>query len=142
MREPRGQRADYRYFAPITTRWHDNDAYGHINNVVYYSYFDTVVNQFLIAQGLDLKDDSTRALVVSSGCQYHAEAAYPDALEGALKVRRLGNSSVEYGCAVFRQGDPQPAAEGFLVHVFVDRHHRPCPIPAALRAALATLENP
>ena len=142
MREQqRGTRADYRYFTPVTTRWHDNDIYGHINNVTYYSYFDSVANHFLIHEGgLDIHAGGVIGLVVSSGCRYHTALAYPDELTGALRVNRLGNSSVEYGLAIFRDGDEDAAAEGFFTHVFVDRGtRRPVPIPAQLRTTLARL---
>lgn len=134
-----GTRADYNYFVPITTRWHDNDLYGHVNNVTYYSYFDSVANHFLIQEGgLDIHEGTVIGLVVNSGCSYHAPLAFPDALEGGLRINRLGNSSVEYGIAIFRQGEEQAAAEGHFVHVFVDRaQRRPTPIPDALRTALA-----
>lgn len=138
----RGTRADYRYATPITTRWHDNDIYGHVNNVTYYSYFDSVANHFLIHEGgLDIHAGGVIGLVVSSGCHYHAALAYPDTLAGALRVNRLGNSSVEYGLAIFRDGDEEAAAEGFFTHVFVDRDtRRPVPIPERLRTALAKLK--
>jgi acyl-CoA thioester hydrolase len=137
-----GRRPDYRYFQPLTTRWSDNDIYGHVNNVTYYSYFDSVANHFLIHQGgLDIHAGSIIGLVVSSGCNYHAALAYPDRLEGALRVNRLGNSSVEYGLAIFREGDEQAAAEGYFTHVFVDRQtRRPCAMPEALRSELASLQ--
>jgi acyl-CoA thioester hydrolase len=136
-----GSRDDYGYFCPVTTRWSDNDIYGHINNVAYYSYFDSVANRFLIERGgLDIHGGSMIGLVVNSGCNYHAALAYPDPLEGGMRVNRLGNSSVEYGLAIFRQGEQQAAAEGHFTHVFVDREtRRPVPIPAAIRAALETL---
>ncbi|KAF0808809.1 thioesterase Superfamily protein [Alcanivorax sp. S71-1-4] len=134
----RGTRADYRYFTPITTRWHDNDVYGHVNNVTYYSYFDSVANHFLIHEGgLDIHQGNVIGLVVSSGCRYHAALAYPDILAGGLRINRLGNSSVEYGLAIFRDGEDAAAAEGFFTHVFVDRAtRRPVPIPDTLRKAL------
>ena len=140
-KKPIGRRADYRYFVPLTTRWSDNDIYGHINNVTYYSYFDSVANHFLIERGgLDIHAGHVIGLVVSSGCAYHAALAYPDALQGGMRVNRLGNSSVEYGLAIFRDGDEQAAAEGFFTHVFVDRQsRRPTPIPDSLRAALENL---
>ena len=136
-----GERADYRYFVPITTRWHDNDVYGHVNNVAYYSYFDSTANHFLIHEGgLDIHSGPIIGLVVSSGCDYHAPLAYPDQLSGALRVNRLGNSSVEYGLAIFREGETHAAAEGFFTHVFVDREsRRPAAIPERLRNALGTL---
>jgi len=136
-----GRRADYSYFQPVSTRWSDNDIYGHVNNVTYYSYFDSVANHFLISEGgLDIHEGSIIGLVVSSGCAYHAALAYPDRLEGALRVNRLGNSSVEYGLAIFREGEEMAAAEGCFTHVFVDRaSRRPTPIPEQLRKALAKL---
>jgi len=138
-----GTRADYKYFVPITTRWHDNDLYGHVNNVTYYSYFDSVANHFLIHQGgLDIHAGTTIGLVVSSGCNYHAPLAFPDELEGGLRINRLGNSSVEYGIAIFRRGDEHAAAEGHFVHVFVDRaSRRPAAIPAPLRNAFETISG-
>jgi acyl-CoA thioester hydrolase len=136
-----GTRRDYFYFCPITTRWSDNDIYGHINNVTYYSYFDSVANRFLIERGdLDIHAGNMIGLVVSSGCNYHAALAYPDRLEGGMRVNRLGNSSVEYGLAAFREGDDRAAAEGHFTHVFVDRDsRRPVAIPDAIRKALQTL---
>ncbi|MBZ2188255.1 acyl-CoA thioesterase [Alcanivorax sp. JB21] len=140
-RKPVGRREDYGYFTPITTRWHDNDIYGHINNVTYYSYFDSVANHFLIHEGeLDIHEGAVIGMVVSSGCNYHAALAYPDRLEGALRVNRLGNSSVEYGVAVFREGEDTAAAEGHFTHVFVDRGtRRPVAMPEGLRGALGGL---
>lgn len=136
-----GKHSDYRYFVPITTRWHDNDLYGHVNNVTYYSYFDSIANHFLIERGgLDIHQGEVIGLVVSSGCQYHAPLAFPQPLEGGLRINRLGNSSVEYGLGIFATDSDQAAAEGFFTHVFVDRQsRRPQPIPAALRGALAEL---
>jgi len=101
-----GRRTDYLHFQPISTRWSDNDIYGHVNNVAYYSYFDSVANHFLISEGgLDIHEGEIIGLVVSSGCHYHAALAYPDKLEAGLRVNRLGNSSVEYGLAIFREGE-------------------------------------
>jgi acyl-CoA thioester hydrolase len=136
-----GRRTDYLHFQPISTRWSDNDIYGHVNNVAYYSYFDSVANHFLISEGgLDIHEGEIIGLVVSSGCHYHAALAYPDKLEAGLRVNRLGNSSVEYGLAIFREGEEMAAAEGHFIHVFVDRiSRRPTPIPELLRSALKTL---
>ncbi len=138
-KKPLGRRADYFYFQPISTRWSDNDIYGHINNVTYYSYFDSVANHFLINEGgLDIHAGDIIGLVVNSGCSYHKPLAYPEKLHGALRVNKLGNSSVEYGLAIFREGEDAAAAEGYFTHVFVDRQsRRPTPIPEKLRAALA-----
>ncbi len=134
-------RADYKVFYPITTRWADNDIYGHINNVTYYAYFDSAANRYLIEEGgLDITDGSIVGYVVNSGCQYHAPLSYPDALEAGVRVERLGNSSVQYGIAIFREGDEQAAAHGHFVHVFVDRAaDRSVPIPEGLRSALAAI---
>lgn len=137
-------RAGYRVFYPITTRWSDNDNYGHINNVIYYSYFDSVANRYLIEQGgLDISAGEVVGYVVQSGCNYHAPARYPEALEAGLRVDRLGNSSVQYGIAVFRAGEELALAHGHFVHVFVARAgNRPVPVPAPLRAALERIRQP
>ena len=136
-------RADYPWFTPITTRWSDNDIYGHVNNVVYYSYFDSVANRYLIEEGgLDIHGGDSVALVVSSGCDYYAPVAYPQALEGALRVDRLGNSSVTYGIAIFALGAAMACASGTFTHVFVDRAaHRPVPIVEPMRRALAAIDK-
>tara|TARA_Y100001972_G_C7582939_1_gene292359 strand:- start:92 stop:535 length:444 start_codon:yes stop_codon:yes gene_type:complete len=136
-----GKRSDYHYFAPISTRWSDNDIYGHVNNVVYYSYFDSVANHFLINEGgLDIHTGDNIGLVVNSCCSYHKALAYPEKLQGGLRVNKLGNSSVEYGLAIFRDGEDDAAAEGFFIHVFVDRKSRkPTPIPDRLRKALESI---
>jgi len=132
---------DYRYFLPITTRWMDNDVYGHVNNVTYYSYFDTVANHFLIREGgLDIHTSSVIALVVESKCSYRAPVAYPDELTAGLRVDKLGNRSVTYGVAIFASGDEDPVAQGHFVHVFVDREGRTAvPIPERIREALSTI---
>ncbi|MEE4146766.1 MAG: thioesterase family protein [Halieaceae bacterium] len=134
-------RADYRVFYPISTRWSDNDIYGHVNNVTYYSYFDTAANRYLIEEGgLDISDGSIVGYVVNSGCEYHAPITYPEPIEAGLRVDRLGTSSVQYGLAIFRQGEDRAAAHGHFVHVFVERAaNRSVPIPAALRSALERL---
>lgn len=134
-------RADYRHFQPITTRWHDNDIYGHVNNVVYYSYFDSAVNAYLIERGgLDIHEGEVVGFVVSSSCDYFASIAFPDALEVGLRVGKLGNSSVQYELAIFKAGEAQACAAGRFVHVFVDRaSNRPTPIPGGLRQALEAL---
>ncbi len=138
---PAAQRAHYRWFLPITTRWMDNDLYGHVNNVVYYAYFDTVANTYLIEEGgLDIHAGPVVGFVVSSGCEYLAPIAFPARLEGGLRVERLGTSSVRYGIGMFTEGATSAAAHGHFVHVFVDREsQRPVPIPDALRTALARL---
>jgi acyl-CoA thioester hydrolase len=134
-------RADYKVFYPITTRWSDNDIYGHVNNVTYYSYFDTVANRYLIEEaGLDISDGRIVGFVVNSGCEYHAPITYPESIEAGLRVDRLGNSSVQYGIAIFREGEQEAAAHGHFVHVFVERaENRSVPIPRDLRTALERL---
>lgn len=141
MPQPQHLRADYRHFQPVTTRWHDNDLYGHVNNVVYYSYFDSAVNTFLIERGaLDIHAGQVVGFVVSSSCDYFASIAFPERIEVGLRVARLGNSSVQYELAVFKGGEEEACAAGRFVHVFVDRQsNRPVPIPDALRAALEGL---
>jgi len=133
--------ADYAYFLPITTRWMDNDVYGHVNNVTYYSYFDTIANHFLIREGgLDINTSPVIALVVESACTYRAPVAYPDELRAGLRVDKLSNRAVTYGIGIFTEGGTEPAAEGHFVHVFVDRETRKAvPIPDRIRAALQTL---
>lgn len=133
--------ADYRYFLPIGTRWMDNDVYGHVNNVTYYSYFDTVANHFLITEGgLDIHTSSVIALVVESKCSYRAPVAYPDQLRAGLRVDNLSRRSVTYGTAIFNATDDEAVAHGHFVHVFVDRHERNAvAIPDRIRQALATL---
>lgn len=140
-REPAETRARYRHFLAIPTRWHDNDAYGHVNNVVYYAWFDTVVNEHLIrAAGLDIAADPVVGLVVETSCRYHRSLAFPDAVEAGLRVERLGNSSVVYGIGIFRAGEDAAAASGRFVHVWVDRAtQRPVRIPDRIRGALAAI---
>lgn len=134
-------RAEYKVFYPISTRWSDNDIYGHVNNVTYYSYFDTAANRYLIEQGgLDISDGSVVGYVVNSGCEYHAPITYPEPVEAGLRVDRLGTSSVRYGLAIFREGSEQAAAHGHFVHVFVNRAaNKSVPIPDNLRQALERL---
>jgi acyl-CoA thioester hydrolase len=134
-------RADYPHFLSIDTRWSDNDLYGHVNNVVYYSYFDTVVNEYLIRHGaLDLEAGKTIGLVVETHCSYFASLAFPERIDAGLRVTRLGTTSVRYEVGIFSAGSEQPAAQGHFVHVYVDRDtRRPAPLPEALVAALKPL---
>jgi acyl-CoA thioester hydrolase len=133
-----GTRADYRAFRTIQTRWMDNDVYGHMNNVVHYSLFDTAVNGWLIEKGvLDLHGGDQIGLVVETGCRYRAELAFPDVVTAGLRVGRLGSSSVRYEVGLFRNEDQEAAAEGYFIHVYVDRmSRRPKPLNRALREAL------
>lgn len=134
-------RSAYKVFRPITTRWMDNDAYGHVNNVVYYSWFDTAVNAHLIEQGvLDIHQGQTIGLVIETQCNYFAPLAFPQTVEAGIRVARLGASSVRYEVGLFAQGAPLAAAQGHFIHVYVDRQtRRPVPLPSALRSVLETL---
>lgn len=134
----------YPYITPITTRWMDNDIYGHINNVAYYSFFDTAANRFLIERGgLDIANAQVIGLVVESKCMYHATLAYPAPLRAGVRVDKLGNRAVTYGIAIFSEHDARAAAHGHFVHVFVDRATRtPTPIPDGMRTALASIAQP
>ncbi|WP_250476851.1 MULTISPECIES: thioesterase family protein [unclassified Caballeronia] len=136
-------RADYAHFLAISTRWSDNDVYGHINNVVYYSYFDTVVNEYLLRAGvLDFSEGETIGLVVETRCNFFAPVVFPEPIEAGLRVERLGNTSVRYEVAIFTQGSDTAAAQGHFVHVYVDRvTRRPVPLPAPLVDALKPLIN-
>lgn len=132
----------YGHFLPIPTRWMDNDVYGHVNNVVYYSYFDTVVNAYLIRTGvLDFEHGETIGLVVETQCNYFSPLAFPDVVEAGLRVARIGASSVRYEVGLFRQGEQRAAAQGHFVHVYVDRAtRRPVSaLPEPLRTALVPL---
>lgn len=135
-------RAAYKHILPLQTRWQDNDVYGHVNNVAYYAYFDTIVNEYLIAAGaLDIHKGAVIGLVVETGCNYFAPLEFPQNLEGALRVAKIGRSSVRYEIAIFRAGEEQPAAEGHFVHVYVDRTtRRPVSLPDGLRKALAAIQ--
>jgi acyl-CoA thioester hydrolase len=135
------QRSAYRHFLAIPTRWMDNDVYGHVNNVVYYSYFDTVINEYLIREGeLDIAAGSVIGLCVESQCQYLAPLAFPERLEAGLRVGHLGRSSVRYEIGIFAEGSEAAAAQGHFVHVFVDRaSRRPAELPTKLRDALTKL---
>jgi acyl-CoA thioester hydrolase len=146
MPEPIATRDHYRHFLAVPTRWMDNDVYGHVNNVVYYSYFDTVINRYLIEEGgLDIAHGPAIGLCVESHCRYLSPVAFPADLDAGLRVEHLGRSSVRYGIALFVRGDSpiaSPSAEGWFVHVFVDRRTRKStPIPERLREALGRLQG-
>jgi len=134
-------RADYRHFLSIATRWMDNDTYGHVNNVTYYSYFDTVVNEHLVnAGGLDIREGDVVGFVVETSCRYFRPISFPETIDAGMRVTRLGRSSVTYEIALFRTGDPHPAAAGRFVHVWVDRKSvTPAELPARIREALQPL---
>ncbi|RJG01420.1 acyl-CoA thioesterase [Noviherbaspirillum sedimenti] len=137
-------RAAFAHFHQITTRWMDNDVYGHVNNVVYYSYFDTAVNAYLIGQGaLDIGKSDVIGLVVETQCRYFSSTAFPDTIHVGVRVAHLGNSSVRYELGIFRNDDDVAAAQGHFVHVYVDRaSNRPTALPQALRNALEPLRTP
>ena len=141
-RQQAESRDGYAHFVTITTRWMDNDVYGHINNVQYYSYFDTAVNRFLIEQGvLDIHAGEVIGLVVETHCNFFSSAAFPEDIEAGVRVARLGNSSVRYEVGLFTQKSTQTIAAGHFVHVYVDREsQRPVDIPAPMRAVLQRLE--
>jgi acyl-CoA thioester hydrolase len=133
-----GRRADYRFFTAIPTRWFDNDIYGHVNNTVYYSYFDTAIAHLLIHEGgLDPWRSEVIGVAVETGCRFHSSLAFPDLVHAGLRVGRLGTSSVRYEIGLFRNEQDEASAEGHFVHVFVERaSQRPVPIPDGIRAAL------
>jgi acyl-CoA thioester hydrolase len=142
MTRPQPELRDtYRHFQAIPTRWADNDVYGHVNNVVYYSYFDTVVNQYLIEQGaLDPIRSNIIGLVVETQCEYFAPLSFPDVVHAGLRVAKVGNSSVRYEIGLFRNEENTASAQGYFVHVYVERaSRRSTAVPAEMRAALKNL---
>lgn len=132
---------EFTYFKEVHTRWMDNDTYGHVNNVVYYSYFDTLVNSYLIEKGgLDIQTGDQIGFIVNSNCEYQRSVAFPEILHGGLKVARIGTSSVDYALALFKKGNDQACAFGAMTHVFVDRTtNEPSPICGQLRDALEAI---
>jgi acyl-CoA thioester hydrolase len=138
---PIPNRADFKVLRPMQTRWMDNDHYGHVNNVAYYSYFDSAVNGYLMdATRTDTRDLPAIGIVAETGCKFLKEISFPDMLHIGLGLEKLGNSSVIYQLAVFRGDDEQPSALGRFVHVYVDEETRkPVPIPSIIRAALEKL---
>ena len=141
MDRERPSRDEYRRFTQLTTRWSDNDAYGHLNNVVYYSLFDSAVNQALISAGLlDIRESAAIGLVVETGCRYFEPLAFPDAVEAGIRVAKIGRSSVRYELAIFKADASHAAAEGHFVHVYVDREtQRPVEVPSDIRQFLASM---
>ncbi|HEF4762465.1 TPA: acyl-CoA thioesterase [Pseudomonas putida] len=136
------ERSAYRYLRDITTRWMDNDVYGHVNNVIYYSWFDTVVNGWLLEQNqLDFEQGSVVGLVVDTHCSYFSSIAFPDMVRAGLRVASLGTSSVRYEVGLFANDNTEASAQGHFVHVYVDRvTRRPVPLPEPLRRALESIE--
>ena len=142
-REAPESRNQYRRFLAIPTRWMDNDVYGHVNNVIYYSYFDTVVNGYLISSGsLDIEKSPTIGLVVETQCRFFKPVDFPDTVHAGLRVARLGNSSVRYEIGLFRNDESTAAAQGHFVHVYVDREtRRPAGLPQQMREALEKIRT-
>lgn len=136
-----GVRADYRSFVPITTRWWDNDVFGHINNAVYYGFIDTAVTTLMLRAGvLGWRDAPHIVLVAEGGCRFHAEAGFPDQLHAGVRIARLGGSSIRHEVGIFRNDDGLACAEGFIIHVCVDLStRRPAPMPDDWRRALQPL---
>lgn len=137
-------RSAYAHISTITTRWMDNDIYGHVNNVTYYSYFDTAVNRYLIEAGvLDIHGGEVIGLVIETHCNYFAPLAFPRNVEAAIRVAHIGKSSVRYDIGLFDEGEPMSAASGHFVHVYVDRvTRRPIPLPEKFLQTLQTLQVP
>ncbi|MFT7405319.1 acyl-CoA thioesterase [Zhongshania sp.] len=134
-------RADFSHFSEMQTRWHDNDVYQHVNNVVYYSFFDTAVNQHLInSRALDIANSPAIGLVIETQCRYFSAVSFPDLIVVGIKVEHLGNSSVRYQTAIFRNDEDSASAVGNFVHVYVDRNtNKPVRIPDKVRSVLAAL---
>lgn len=139
--QPLTTRADYVHFLAIPTRWIDNDIYGHVNNALYYAFFDTAINQYLIVEGgLDIAAGQIIGMAVETHCQFMQSLSFPEVIDAGLRVGKVGNSSVRYELGLFKQGESATAATGYFVHVFVDRQtRRPAPIPPTIRAALERL---
>ncbi|MGV9005603.1 MAG: acyl-CoA thioesterase [Brevundimonas sp.] len=138
----RTKRSDYRRFQAISTRWMDNDVYGHVNNVVYYSWFDTAVNRLLVVAGqIDIHKGAVIGLVAETGCRYFAPTAFPDQIEAGVRVAHVGSSSVRYEIGLFRNAEDEAAAVGYFVHVYVDREtKKPVPLTDAMRGFLESLK--
>jgi acyl-CoA thioester hydrolase len=143
MSETAATRASFLHFLTIPTRWMDNDIYGHVNNVVYYSYFDTVINEYLIREGgLDIHGSQVIGVCAESDCKYKASFCFPENVEAGLRVGHLGNRAVRYEIGLFKEGREEAAATGSFVHVFVERATmKAVPIPDGLRNALAKLQG-
>lgn len=140
-RAPVGRRQDYRHFLSMPTRWMDNDGYGHVNNVVYYAFFDTLLTRYLVDQaGMDLETSPVIGLAVETTCRFHRSFAFPETIEGGLRIGRLGRSSARYEIGLFGAGDDLARAEGHFIHVYVDRlSQRPVEIPGEFRDALLAI---
>jgi acyl-CoA thioester hydrolase len=141
-RQTPSQRTDFPWFLDLQTRWGDNDAYGHMNNVIYYALFDTLVNRFLIDEGgFDLHASPIIGITPETSCRFYRSFAYPEKIQGGLRIGRLGTSSVQYEIGLFGRDDTSARADGRFVHVFVDRaSQRPAPIPPRIRAAFERIK--
>jgi len=141
-RRPPETRDAYFHFRTMATRWMDNDQYAHVNNVVYYSFFDTLLNRYLIDEGgFDFRDDPVIGIAVETQCRFHRSFAYPEDIEGGLRIGHLGKSSVRYEIGLFGKGENAARADGYFIHVFVDRPtNKPSEIPPCLRAALERIK--
>ncbi len=143
-RHPPATRVQYRWFHAITTRWMDNDAYGHVNNVIYYSWIDTAVNRWLLDHGLlDVTGSPVVGIVAETGCRYISQITYPDDVTVGIRIAKLGRSSVRYEVGIFRADERSASAEAHFVHVYVDRETmRPVPIPEEVRRAMEGILTP
>ena len=140
--QPSETRDKYLHFMSLQTRWMDNDIYGHVNNVTYYSYFDTIVNSFLIDEGgFDPHRDTVIGIAVETMCSFKKSIAFPDSIDAGLRVGKLGNTSVRYEVGIFLENESEASASGYFVHVFVDRAtNQPVPIPVSFRAAFERIQ--
>lgn len=136
-------RSAYVYFQTMTTRWMDNDSYRHMNNTMYYSFFDTIVNQYLIENGaLDIEKSPVIGLVAETTCRYFSSIGFPSKINVALRIGHLGNSSIRYEIALFKDDDDVASAQGHFIHVYVDRESgRPTPLPEKLKSVIAPLQR-
>jgi len=141
-RKPPEMRADYYHFRTMPTRWMDNDVFAHVNNVTYYSFFDTLLNRYLIDEcGFKFMEDQTIGIAVETYCRFHKSFAYPEVIQGGLRIGHLGKSSVRYEIGLFAEGEGTTRADGHFIHVFVDRPtNKPVAIPADLRSALERIK--
>ena len=141
MKKVPSNRSEYNYFTKISTRWNDNDIYGHMNNIIYYALFDTAVNKWLISNNLiDIKNGKNIGLIVQSGCDYFSSFSYPDDIDAGIRVTKIGTSSVRYEVGLFKETEQDASADGFFIHVYVDRKTKiPLPIDYNFNKALDTI---
>ena len=141
MKQKPSSRNEYNYFSKLGTRWNDNDIYGHMNNIVYYELFDTAVNKWLIKnQLLDIKKGNNIGLIVQSGCNYFSSLTYPEDVDAGIRVTKIGNSSIRYEVGLFQENKQLASAEGFFIHVYVDRStNKPLPLDSVFKEALRSI---